>query len=382
MSVPTEGDPQPAIPHGEPPATPPPVPMPRTVLCPYCGHVSMSVERCPNCGGRYDPLSRQATQNSMGPWFIRDEANPMRPGCSYDVIRRMVERGTITLDTVLRGPSTRQFWTLARRVPGVSHLLGVCHNCQADAGAADFACRSCGAAFAVDQDRQHMGLGPVRLLPGQASPEQVAASTGAGFIARPVSSPPPSAPSASPAAPADRPAVAQAAAGPDPQLVLGAMQRRLRSSQRWMVLFVVISVASLATLVGLVAVPVLVGELPGDGAASKPAAAAEPVKEPVVAAEPRPPVVSPEPVAPEPEATAQDPTAPADPVQTAASLVAEELAGIRELIDAGDRVSLTNALARLARFDPEGVPGAAEDAEQLRAAAQSALRRLDLPALP
>ena len=36
---------------------------------------------------------------------------------------------------------------------------------------------SCGAVFEVDRDRQHLGVGPARLLPGQGSPERVAAFT-------------------------------------------------------------------------------------------------------------------------------------------------------------------------------------------------------------
>jgi predicted RNA-binding Zn-ribbon protein involved in translation (DUF1610 family) len=150
--------------------------------CPYCGErqASGSAE-CGACGGLFEPLSRQATQNQMGPWFVRDPAAPFVPGRSYSTIRRMAQRGKITPETVVRGPTTRQFWMAASEVQGVAHLLGRCHACKAPAKADDFSCESCGAAFSAPDDRQTLGLAPVRLLPGQAPPALVArAATGPG----------------------------------------------------------------------------------------------------------------------------------------------------------------------------------------------------------
>jgi len=97
----------------------------------------------------------RATQNHMGPWFIRDDRSAFRPGCGYSTIRRMVCDGVITPNAVVRGPSTHQFWMLAKHTPGVAHLLGVCHNCGAEASEEMFACRSCGEPFSTDRDRQH-----------------------------------------------------------------------------------------------------------------------------------------------------------------------------------------------------------------------------------
>src|SRR5690348_425633 len=101
----------------------------KLVLCPYCGHAQPAADRCEECRGLFEPLSRRATQISMGPWFIRDKANPFRPGCSYEVLRKQIAAGKIKPTTVLRGPTTRQFWSVARNVPGVAHLLGYCHRC-------------------------------------------------------------------------------------------------------------------------------------------------------------------------------------------------------------------------------------------------------------
>ncbi len=89
----------------------------------------------------------------------------------------------------MRGPTTGQFWMLARRTPGVSHLLGWCHSCQAPAQTDEYACRSCGAVFQGERDRQHLGLGPIRPLPGEGSDEMVAARASFALPEAPVPMP-------------------------------------------------------------------------------------------------------------------------------------------------------------------------------------------------
>lgn len=169
----------------------PDTPRPQATLCPYCGHVSGSPSRCRVCGGRFDPLSRQATQNTMGPWYVRNETSPHLPGCSYETVRKLASRGKITRATILRGPTTRQFWVIANRVPGVAHLLGECHNCHAPASPSATDCDRCGVSFLPELDRQQLGLAPVHLLPGQATPEQIAAQSTALEQAAQASTAPP-----------------------------------------------------------------------------------------------------------------------------------------------------------------------------------------------
>ncbi len=140
----------------------------KIIICPYCGDTQPQAERCRACGGLFEPLSRQATHNAMGPWFIRDPARPVRPGCSYETLAKMIDRGQVTGHTILRGPTTRQFWTVARHVPGVSHLLGYCHNCDAHVAATDHGCHACGVPFGAYLDRDNMGLPEVRPLPWEA----------------------------------------------------------------------------------------------------------------------------------------------------------------------------------------------------------------------
>jgi hypothetical protein len=147
------------------------------VICPYCGAVQLEQDHCDMCGGLFEPLSRQASQNQMGPWYVREPEHPFRPGCNYLTLKRLAERGLVNATTILRGPTTNQFWAPATRTPGVAHLLGVCHNCAQEVEKDEYSCTSCGAVFTVPQDRQHLGLGSIRLLPGNAPPDVVAEST-------------------------------------------------------------------------------------------------------------------------------------------------------------------------------------------------------------
>lgn len=160
-----------------PDVPPPSAPNPSRLLCPYCGAISSNPKRCEECAGFFDPLSRQATQNAMGPWFIRDPKRPFHPGCSFETLRDMVRKGRITADTILRGPTTHQLWNFAARTPSVANLLGICHNCRREAKPDATECPACRASFAPVTDRQHLGLSPVHLLPGQAAPEAIAAAS-------------------------------------------------------------------------------------------------------------------------------------------------------------------------------------------------------------
>lgn len=149
---------------------------PTMVLCPYCGSLSTHQKQCSNCQGYFDLLSRQRSQNAMGPWFIRDVSKPFQPGCAYSTLVKLIQRGRIKPETVIRGPATRQFWTFARNAPGIAHLLGECHSCHAPVMPIAKLCPMCRASFVVDDDRQHMGLSPVHLLPGDADAATIAAS--------------------------------------------------------------------------------------------------------------------------------------------------------------------------------------------------------------
>ena len=120
----------------------------KAVICPYCGFTQAVADRCRGCGGLLDALSRQATHNAMGPWFVRDDARPYQPGCSYETLVRLIDRGQITRHAIVRGPTTKQYWTVASRVPGIAHLFGTCHACSTTVDAGDHGCHACGVPFA------------------------------------------------------------------------------------------------------------------------------------------------------------------------------------------------------------------------------------------
>lgn len=138
-------------------------------ICPFCGVAAADDISCHACGARTDLLSRQATQNEMGPWFVRDETQPFRPGCRLETLERWVRSGRITADSILRGPSTHQNWVPASRAPGIARLLGRCHSCQRSVREDESMCGGCGSALHTERDRQHLGLSAVRPLPGRGS---------------------------------------------------------------------------------------------------------------------------------------------------------------------------------------------------------------------
>ncbi len=140
----------------------------KVVICPYCGEAQSNSERCRACGGLFEPLSRQATHNAMGPWFLRDPGKPFHPGCSYETMVRMIDRGQLTRYSLVRGPTTKQFWTVARHAPGLAHLLGYCHNCDTSVDPGDHGCHVCGVPFGAYLSRNHLGLPEVRPLPWEA----------------------------------------------------------------------------------------------------------------------------------------------------------------------------------------------------------------------
>jgi len=131
---------------------------PRVLICPFCGETQPETDRCRACRSGLDRAARRRLANSMGPWFVRDEDRPFVPGISYEALVGAVERGEIDRFTIVRGPTTRQLWTIAKRVPGLAHLLGWCHGCGTTVDADDHGCYACGARFGALVDRNFLGV--------------------------------------------------------------------------------------------------------------------------------------------------------------------------------------------------------------------------------
>lgn len=102
-------------------------------------------------------------RNEMGPWFVRNVRQPFLPGCSYETLVRLAGSGALRPTTIMRGPTTRQLWAAARRVPCVAHLVGYCHACNAKVPDGVDACPSCGERFVPWLERDRLGLPAVAL---------------------------------------------------------------------------------------------------------------------------------------------------------------------------------------------------------------------------
>lgn len=128
--------------------------------CPYCGtpHDSSEVGRCSSCNGLFEPLSQTATQLAMGPWYVRDEDRPFMPGFNEAILRQQVAAGRITANTIMRGPTTDQFWMNAADVPGVSRLMGTCHSCHQAVEPTDTTCHFCKSDLSLPDDVDSLGL--------------------------------------------------------------------------------------------------------------------------------------------------------------------------------------------------------------------------------
>ncbi|MEX2213484.1 MAG: hypothetical protein WD768_05120 [Phycisphaeraceae bacterium] len=126
-------------------------------LCPMCGHNDVDGDDCAECGTVFAPQS-EATQVTLGGWFIRNKAHDYKPGVSIEQVQREIAAGLINSRTAVRGPSTEQFWEYAKSAAGVANLTGVCHTCGEKTEPDAKACAACGASFALPGDPNWIGL--------------------------------------------------------------------------------------------------------------------------------------------------------------------------------------------------------------------------------
>lgn len=126
-------------------------------MCVVCGHGKTGADECPECESIFAPAD-EATRITLGGWFVHGKAEAFKPGISYEQLRKEVEIGKVTGRTILRGPTTEQFWKLAKNTQGVAHLLGSCHSCGEKVAASAESCPACKASFAVPSDPDWVGL--------------------------------------------------------------------------------------------------------------------------------------------------------------------------------------------------------------------------------
>ncbi|HIA71721.1 MAG TPA: hypothetical protein EYO01_03320 [Phycisphaerales bacterium] len=130
----------------------------RILVCPICGETQPEIKVCRVCSTLLDTNGLLLAEGAIGPWWVRKEELTFRPGITYDNLAELALSGKITLQTIVRGPTTRQLWKVARRVKGLSHLLGRCHNCGEHVSPDDRTCDGCNAQFLKFTDRNNMGI--------------------------------------------------------------------------------------------------------------------------------------------------------------------------------------------------------------------------------
>jgi len=130
--------------------------------CVYCGRlIPRTSQRCPECRTSYSLAVRRASREIEGPWFYLEPRNPSNRGVDFQTMLKLIEKGRLKADSVVRGPTTHQDWMYAAEAPLLSKYLGVCPHCFASAGPQDVYCPTC---------RRSLDERPARLAPGAVEP--------------------------------------------------------------------------------------------------------------------------------------------------------------------------------------------------------------------
>jgi tetratricopeptide (TPR) repeat protein len=86
---------------------------------------------------------RRASREVMGDWFYLDPRNLSARGVTFETLIKMIEKGRIRTDSVVRGPTTQQDWMHAAEAPRLAKYLGQCPHCFAEAKPEDTYCTRC-----------------------------------------------------------------------------------------------------------------------------------------------------------------------------------------------------------------------------------------------
>ena len=112
--------------------------------CVYCGQViGRAEDRCPHCKMSFSVAVRRASREVMGDWFYLDPRNPSGRGVTFEALIKMIEKGRIRNDSIVRGPTTQQDWLYAAEAPRLAKYLGLCPHCFAEAKPEDTYCTRC-----------------------------------------------------------------------------------------------------------------------------------------------------------------------------------------------------------------------------------------------
>jgi len=113
-------------------------------VCPFCGtQRETDVGACMQCSLEDTPTTRSATRSKLGPWYVLQSRNPSAPGMNFATLMVLVQKGRVSARSVLRGPTTGQFWRHAAKVKGISREFMLCWNCGGDVAKNARACANC-----------------------------------------------------------------------------------------------------------------------------------------------------------------------------------------------------------------------------------------------
>ncbi len=129
------------------------VPTAESVVCPFCAHVRADAAgSCPKCTMEDTATTRRSTGERIGPWFVLQRRNPTAPGLRLSVLLTLARRGHVTPKSIVRGPTTGQFWRYAAQVKGLSRVFGLCWHCGAGVSPDAATCPRCKSAQEIPDD--------------------------------------------------------------------------------------------------------------------------------------------------------------------------------------------------------------------------------------
>lgn len=142
-------------------------------VCPFCAHIRTDpVGSCPKCTMEDTPSTRRSTGERIGPWFVLQRKNPTAPGLRLSVLLTLARRGHVTPKSIVRGPTTGQFWKFASQVKGLSSVFGICWHCGASVSPEATTCPKCRSAQDMPEDpdqflENHAAIPVMREIPLQ-----------------------------------------------------------------------------------------------------------------------------------------------------------------------------------------------------------------------
>lgn len=115
-----------------------------TAPCVYCGRpIPRDAKRCPECRTSYSLAVRKAYREVEGNWFYLDRRNPSGRGVTFEALVKLVEKGRLRPESIVRGPSTHQDWMYAAETPRLAKYLGICPHCFAETTPDQTYCTRC-----------------------------------------------------------------------------------------------------------------------------------------------------------------------------------------------------------------------------------------------